>query len=132
MIGQQCVQIVEFLNQAGLFFTGKLDEQDRRRFANECFLNHGSERRVLKRKLNHRAVNEFDCRWIEFDDVLCRVHCLIKALEVHNPQGFMNRQGTELERNLPAVRECSLRADQNMCKVSHTVVGVRTWVLTIK
>ena len=92
MIGQQRVEFIELLNQSGLFFAGKLDEQDRSRLSNQRFLNHRSERRVLKSELNHRAVNKLDCRRIQFNDVLCRVHCLIKALEVHHTQGFMHWQ----------------------------------------
>ena len=93
----------------------------------------------MQGQLNHRAVNQFDsgqcCRAIdivEFDDVLGRIHRLVKTLEVHYAQHLVAWQFGQLQGQGLSQCQRAFAANQQMCQVDGAVSRVGPLALRLE
>ena len=115
-----------------MIVTGKLHQQNRFRFADQRLLDDRAERRILKRQLDHGAVNQLHRRGAKLDDMLGEIHGLIKGREIHHAQHFLFRQRGKPELNTLAHAERAFRTHQQVSQVGTTVRVVGHWVLAIE
>ena len=93
---------------------GEFAQQDRLRLASDEALDDRAEHRVVARQLDHRAVDQLDRRGTQLDDVLGRLHRLVKAREMADAEDPVRRDRLKVELDLGEEGEGALRADKEM------------------
>src|SRR5690606_14447899 len=71
----------------------------------------------------HIAVHQLDGSRIEFDQVLGRVHCLVKRREMADTQNLRAQDGRQFQRNTFAKGERAFRPDEQVREVIALRVG---------
>ena len=123
-VAHQLDQRAQLRQQCAAVVAAELDQQNRRRLAQQRGLDRRTECWVVARQIDHRSVDQFDRAGPELDDVLGRVHRCVEAREVHHPQQLGARQGAELEPQAAGESQRALGADQQVRQVDAAVVGV--------
>ncbi len=115
-------QFDQLFQAADLFvavFAGKLHQQDRCGFALHALIDDGPERGIAARQFDHRVVDQLDRRGLQLDDVLRRLHRLVKRREMADAQSLVFRQRRQPQLDAAREGQRALGADQQMRHV-HT------------
>ena len=105
---------------------GEFDQQNRVRVTFEKAVDDGLERRIAARELYHRAIDQLHRRGCELDDVLGRLHRLMKAREMAHAQGLVPRQGRQCKMQPACIGERALRTHQQVREVVRERRAFRT------
>ena len=106
-----------------LIILTEFHQQDRVRIAVHEPLQRRAKHRNLTRKLDHGAVDQLDADRLQPDDVLGRIHRVVKAAEVAGADGAASEQGRELQLYPGGETERALRADKNVSEVEVIAAG---------
>ena len=132
-VAHQLDQLAEPRQQRLLVVAGELDQQDRRRLADQRRLDRRPEGRVGERQLDHGAVDQLDRGRPQLDDVLRRVHRGAEGREVDDAQHLGARQlGAACSVRLRGVGERAFGADQQVREVDAAVGGVGPLALVVE
>jgi hypothetical protein len=111
-VAHQLGELRQF-GQLGLsVLAGELDQEYRFGTAYQRTLYHRPEGRIAERQFDHGAIDQFHRRRRQLDDMLGRVHGLIKRREVHHPEDLVRGDRGKRQGHLPAIGQGSLRAHQ--------------------
>jgi hypothetical protein len=125
-VGHQFTQLRELLQLRLALVAGKLDQQQRIWLAAHETIDGLAKQRNLARQIDHGAIDQFDRGRVEPDDMLGRVHRLVKAREMANAQHLVPRDLLQLQLQAGKKRQRAFRTDQQARDVG--LVGLRDLV----
>ncbi len=131
-VAHQRHQLIELGRQFAFRFTAELDQQNRRRPADQRRFNRRAKRRVRQAQVDHGAIDQFHGGGCELDDVLGRFHRGAKGREVDDAQGLRARKFGKLQGQAAREGERAFRADQQMCEVHVPVARVGQFALRVE
>ena len=143
-VAHQLHQLFDFVRDVGFAGPGKLHQQHRLRHAavdvrRQGGANGGRKGRVLQRQLDHGAVHQLDGRQMpnrhalpQLDDVLGRIHGLVKAGKVHHAQHLGAWQLGQAQSQRTREGQRALAANEQMRQVDRAIGRVGPLVLVAK
>ena len=131
-VAHQRDQIIEPAHRLVRRVADELHQQDRLRLADERGVDHGPERRIAAREVDHRPVDQLDRRWPQRDDMARAFHRPMERRKIHDAQRAMPGQRRDLHREPARPRKRTFAADQQMREVDAAVGGVRPHALRMK
>ena len=100
----------------------ELDQQDRVGRADQRRVDRRAERGIGAREVDHRAIDQLDCRGRKRDDRLGALHRAIERGEIDDAERAMLRQRRKIQRQRTRPRERAFAADQQVREVDAPVV----------
>ena len=104
------------------FLSGKLNEQQRIRFTHDKFFELFRKLGDRPCQFDHRPVHQFHRVRVERDQMLGRIHCLIKAGEMTDTKYFVGWNRLKFKVNRSGKGQGSLRTDQKPGGIQHPMI----------